>query len=986
MIKPEKKKLKRPLVITVTASVLLVLIVVTTVVLETLINGGFGTGETNTKPTPPELIEGEALYNSTTALMYPSTTSAKIQSFTVNGENGYFAAKRPNKDSGIFIYYYKDDEGTEQVYLPPICYSDSSFDYTTLYANSGDGMNTQKLTYVLSSISIPMFDSRIELKPDSNGHYGSALSVYGLDSEHRESITFTYLENDKEVTRTVYIGNRLVTGIGYYIQLSDRPEYVYVSSGSENYKYALEGFSSFVVPRLIMQGNSANGDTTAEPLLTTGYKQWKNVVYDGKDKWGNTKPTPDMVAEGSNIVFTADVLSSIYTSKEDSDLTHTDGYVHSGYKSYQVDLADSAKRAIFKRFIATVTGKAVGNYEDDNILATIVKNTNPVTIKDGVSKKYTYEIYEIESVLTDDSEYTSGPVGDNNLIKVNYTYLIDGKEYVGDGEVLPFGEPLHAVIDLSDERIPLNIRQYLRAQNVGRLSERQKFDIVYTEENANASKATYIIQDITLIHEIKDEELIAVDKITENSIVTFNYRLLSDGEVVDEGIETMPLGEITDKSEDFLKEVKKKLLGLEMQDGVDIKVYEQNEYYQIFMNFETYSIKSIDYYVVRELVSAYKFVNPSDRDSFYGEAIHENDLPENHPNKAYAVDWQSCDYVAKILGGITAGSSSTVFEGLWGSEVVDVGLTPANMKEYGLYDYTIYFELPRLLTMVGDDYEWFDTTGFTLYISSRNSDGTRYVGSDMYDIIVKMDADILYWVEESFIDFWARRDIVMVHQSKLDKVTATIDLDTFKGKYVFDVEHPDAWLTEDGLVFVDPGEDVTNKEKYNALNVFASVSGEYTETLLSQCMEKQGSQNVHLANIYNIAAGITSGEGLVEGYDTLGDSNFKSFLSVLYGTGYMGLLTPDEKSFISEKTPVMTLSFYLESSSESSVDEYAYDFYYTDLGRVAVSVYRYNAYTGERRGERCDFYISNFGFKKIVGSISNLLNGVVIDLDAGYKE
>ncbi len=984
MIKPEKKQIKRPLLITVTASILLVLIVTTTVVLETMLNGGFGTADDPAAKTePPELIEGEALYNNSTALMYPATSSTKIQSFTVNGEAGYFAAKRPNKESGIFIYYYKDDEGAEQVYLPPICYSESNFDYTTLYANSNDGMNTQKLTYVLSAISTPMFDERIEIKPDASGQIGSSLAVYGLDSEHRESVTFTYLdENDKEVTRTVYIGNRLVTGLGYYIQIADRPNYVYISSGAENYKYALEGFASFVVPRLIMQGNKADGDTTAEPLLTTSYKQWTNTVYDGKDKWGNTKPTPDYVAAGSNIVFTADVLTSIYTSKEDTDNTSTDGYVHSGYKSYQVDLADSAKRALFKRFVATVTGLAVGSYEDENILATVVTNTNPAEI----SKKYTYEIYEIESILTENSELTSGEVGENDLIKVKYTYLVDGKEPVEEGDYLPFGEPLHAVIDLSDDRIPENVRSYLRNSSVGRLGERQKFDITYTDKNANSSTATYVIKDITLIHEINGEELVAVDKIGENAIVTFNYQLLSDGEVIDEGIETMPLGEISDKSEDFLKEVKKKLMGLELSDGVNIKVYEQKEYYQLFMNFETYSIKSVDFFVVRELVSAYKFVNASDRDSFYGEAIHENDLPDGHPNKIYAVDWQSCDYVAKILGGITAGSSSTVFEGLWGSEVVDVGLTPANMKEYGLYDYTIYFELPRLLTSVGDDYEWFDTTGFTLYISERNSDGTRYVGSDMYNIIVKMDADVLYWIEESFVDFWTRRDIVMVHQSNLDKLTATINLDTFKGKYVFDVEHPEAWITADGLVFFDPGEDVENKEKYNALNVFVSSSGECTDSVFKDYMDRVNGDNVHLANIYNVAAGIMSGNGLTDGYDTLGDSNFKAFLSVLYGTGYMGTLTEGEKASIEGKAPVMTLSFYLESSSESSADEYAYDFYYTDLGRVAVSVYRYNAATGEKIGERCDFYISNFAFKKVVGSLSDLLNGKVIDLDAGYRD
>jgi hypothetical protein len=310
-----------------------------------------------------------------------------------------------------------------------------------------------------------------------------------------------------------------------------------------------------------------------------------------------------------------------------------------------------------------------------------------------------------------------------------------------------------------------------------------------------------------------------------------------------------------------------------------------------------------------------------------------------------------------------------------------VGITPNKMKKYGLYAYTIYFEIPRdLVELEGNSYMWLDTIGTTLYISERNSEGKRYVASDMYDIIVEMDADTLYWIEEDFLDFCARRDLVMIQHTKLDKLTANVNLDGFKGKYDFTVRHPDAWIVNGALTYVQPEE---GGQKYNALSVSASVSGDYTSSLLSQCIEKFGVDSLELAIVYNLAAGVTSGNHLVEGYDTLGDSSFKYLLSVLYSTGYVGHVSEEDKAAAMLRAPVLSLTFEV---GESSGYEYGYDFYYTDDGRVAVSLYRFDASSGAHIGESCDFYISNFSFKKIVYALHDIINGIVIDLDDGFRD
>ena len=975
MIQINKNTNKKPLAVMITAAVLL-LLTVALIVMDVLLRGGAFTPEKAPEEIKPiEIIEGEYLHNGVSPYVYPVVTAAKIQSFAVECDNGYFAAKRPGKQSGIFVYYYKDEEGAERSYIPPISYNETGFDFTSLYAISDDGINTHKLTYVLSVLGSLQFNERIALVADDRGHYTDQLAAYGLNEENRETMSFSYLdENDKEVSRTIHIGNRIASGIGYYIQVEGRDGYVYAVTGAENLKYALEGFNAFINPRLIMAGNPKL-DTTAEPILTPGYKQWKNVVYDGKDEWGNLKPTPDRVVKGSTLVFTADVLTSIYNGNTSEVVKHGDGYIHSGYSAMSIDLESFADREIYKRFINTLVGRAIGSYEGDELLATIVYNNNTAVLTEGAGK-YTYEIYEIDSIITDTDERTSGFVGDADLVKVLYSPKYDG-EYV-------FTDLVHAVIDLTDERIPESVRDYLRNSQVGRLPEAQIFDFTYTADNSNVSTSRYVITDITLINEIIDEKLVMTEKINENSIVSFNYQIISDGDVIDEGTQTVPLYEIDDKSDEYLQSMKAALIGRTLEVDMNLAVYELKECNQFFMNFATYSIRSLDYYVVRELVAAYRFVNPSDRDVFYGESIHENTLPAGHKYKNYAVDWQSCDYVAKVLGGLQLGSSSSVFEGLVGNKVVDVGITPTKMKKYGLYAYTIYFELPRdLVELDGGEYMWLDTVGTTLYISERNADGKRYVASDMYDIIVEMDADTLYWIEEDFLDFWARRDLVMIKHTKLDKLSATVNLKNFRGKYDFTVRHPDAWITQDGLTFVDPGDDVQNKEKYNALSVSAAISGDYTESLLSKCIEKFGVDSLELATVYNIAGGVTSGNHLVDGYDTLGDSAFKYFLSVLYSTGYVGHVSEADKAAALLRDPVLTLTFEV---GESSGYEYGYDFYYTDDGRVAVSLYRLDTSSGAHIGESCDFYISNFAFKKIIYALSDLTNGVVIQLEDGFRD
>ena len=119
----------------------------------------------------------------------------------------------------------------------------------------------------------------------------------------------------------------------------------------------------------------------------------------------------------------------------------------------------------------------------------------------------------------------------------------------------------------------------------------------------------------------------------------------------------------------------------------------------------------------------------------------------------------------KLLGGVTSDSDTS--EGLIG-DTVELGLTPENKEKYNLNAHKIYFEMPRVIFLSSDgsgnddldDYGWISTLGVNLYFSAEtdDEDGSkiRYVGSDLFDIVVKVPAEDFEFLNYSFIEYWAQ--------------------------------------------------------------------------------------------------------------------------------------------------------------------------------------------------------------------------------------
>lgn len=967
LVQINKKMHKKKLAIILTAS-LLVLLIASYAIMSAVISSGVANSGGQNTTDIPEIKDGEAIYNGR-AVVYPYVSKANIVSVAVSSHLDAFVMSRPETEiknvyENYFMFYYGDENGELVAYYPEIMYEESGTNYTDFYATEGaDGLNVYKIDYLCATIGALYFDQRIEPEADREAQ----LNRYGLDEEHRETIYFSYLDqNGKLSEHKIYIGDSLITGIGYYFMIEGR-DHIYTSSASERLEYMLSEFESFLHSRLIPEGLAADG--IYEPYLTTDYKQWKNKYYGINSGGLGMYPTL-----GSEVIVYADIEESAFYPDGDGE---GDGFDRLGYYTMSLDLKKLSSRPELDRLIASLTTNAVGDYEGREIAATVISNVNEAKI----GSVYAYRIHSLDAVLTDSGEREDAgyPALGADLVKVSYSCTVDGNSIST--------ETCHAVIDLSkDSIIPENVKNTLLYSSVGDKFEGENalsFSTTYTEENSEIRELSLIITDIILISKLGSEGGVSYPKIiTEDCIVTYNYKYLVDGkEIGEEDTATVDLSAITEGDD---LQIKNALIGLPVSEGIDKCVLTEQIYCQPFMNFFTYRIKSIRGFVEKEAVVSFEFVNASKRDPFYGESIYKNTL-ENE-NRYYALDALACQMVTFLLGGIGASSSSQVSAGISGSETVAVGLTPQNMDKYSLYEgHTVYFELPRGISSIGgaasdevDDYTYLDTLGCYLYISPLQSDGTRYIGSSLYGIIVKIEGTQFNYLEKSFEEYWSRDNLVMVDYTVIDKVTLELNMTDIFGKYEFDFDHKLIYISGNQHYDQMPEEGGT---EYNFLTVNARpLSDRCYDTLFSQLLASEGREKMDIANVYNRVAG----KPIASGHDTLGAACFKKILSLMYGTNYEGVIPEAEREAAVASSPkIMSISFRLDSSDY----DYVYDFYRVSDRRVMVQIYRADS-NGNAIDKSADdlsgFFISSYAAKKIVNAFDSLLNGQTVITDGGY--
>jgi hypothetical protein len=367
---------------------------------------------------------------------------------------------------------------------------------------------------------------------------------------------------------------------------------------------------------------------------------------------------------------------------------------------------------------------------------------------------------------------------------------------------------------------------------------------------------------------------------------------------------------------------------------------------------------------------------------------------------AYGLNSSACQEVVKMLGGI--GDTTGVANGFVGTETVAVGLTVENMKKYGLFAHTVYFELPRGIIVLDsgdedtiDDYTWYETLGFTLYISEVQPDGTRYVGSDLYDIVAKVPAENLVFLDHDFVNFWARRNLMLIDIEAMERFEVDFTMSDLKGGYDFDLYHRDLYIDAEGNgTFQKPENFAGTPYNYIDINVkkeclCGKKPCECTLTVFDRYLRENRYANATLAEVYNYNYTGNKDTNIYIGNDTYGTAYYKEVMELLYLTQYEGSLTAEEQEAgLLSGNLLMSFKVTLRAGEypNASAYPYNYEFYRIDDRRVMVRLYQSATDGHAVTPPVSDFYISSFAFKKIVTGFISLLNTEELDPEAAYPD
>lgn len=950
-------------------------------------------------------------------MAYKRIEESDMLSILVRNQNGTFDLTRPSDNAEFWLSYTSADGKIDELieYQPPILSAENGASYEELYAKElNDGYGTiYMLSYLCSAVGTPYFNERIEFSQDKNGdgfadidtnkdgvisteEKNVLLDRYGLAPDEVNVVSFAYSEKDKdgkvisEGIHHVEIGEQALNGQGHYFRVDGR-DCIYYSQNNY-FSYGLMGFHSFIKGTLIAEGLDA--DYSYEPLLTTSFKEWVNTMHkDGE------------IEDGSNVLAKGDVLTPIKNSS-----AYVPGDLSAGYEreehEFNFDLEALSGHPDYERIKETLLSISVGE-QLNPVYLTLLYELSEVDYLENIrldfgdktELNYSYSIKAIEGIV----DFSGGecvavgtPVGDNKLLRIAYTLTKEGESESG---------LCHAVIDLSSETLPDSAIAALAGASVGELDSPIALDMTYTKDNATVAFDEYLLTDIVGIF---DREGKILQKATADSYVSFRYAKRVNGTVVGTKYLVVKMSELkTKESLKFFEPLYSILLGktagADLGDGIIFA--SDTRYYEALSLFNTYVIENIEGYVTSELVVAFKFINASERDPFFGESIYEN---ETDGKSLYALNADACDTVIKRLGGL--GEDTTHSLGLSGKTVA-VGLTHEVMMKYGLYAYKIYFELPRDIYDKSsgsdgtkddsnaknelDDWGWLGKIGFTLYISEEDPvTGNRYIGSDMYDLVAEVDGEDFKFLGESFNDFWARRSFIMVDYEHLEDMNVEFYMDDVFGSYDFELMQKEVYvgLWEGRYQYSSTYFDGAQSAIKFDVNV-TEGEGSMTNTELSKFLAANNTDKCSVFNFYNKTLGLVPTETedprfLPQSVTSVGVNNFQSAFQVMFLSYYLGSLTEEEQEAAFNTDKLMSFEVKLrEDVKNASPYYYVYDFYRLDDRRVMVATY-------QRRGDGSivdnavvsDFYISTGTFKKIVGNWLNFFNCIDADGELAYPD
>ena len=980
---------------------------------------------------PPTLEEGEAYYYigssqiKDVVLMYPQITREDLAQVRVHNSLGdnYFFYHTMIGDYNYFSLGECDSDDwdwtADDLYYPSILDSFvGAFDYTSLYDD------TSTLPAMLAAVGTVMIDERIKPQEgewgeeflaryglskaddpayfelvmflrDGMGNYIYASTIEGEDRYigfNSEDGKYYYIDGDNkteytqgkdtltpavDTTKTVrvYVGQQTIDDTGYYLYLEGR-NVIYTVQGGYLSDVVGRNMGYYVAPQLVTQAESVYANQLA-PYVS---------IENGQVSYHTSTIIDALMSVG----FTSNEIWKV-----DSDNTTAGWYSKTNGEFSLIDLKDSKTS---QAFLSALVGKHVGDTVD------ILVSTPNLS---QIGKTETCYINCVEGVITsngyDTTEGYQVQAGDKIIVR----YVNGRTDSDGGFTSIP------GYIDLGDSRLTQAHLDTLIGLKVG-----EKYTIedrVILEFTYNESAPMYNIQiQLESIDSVMNKDGESQSTITYGSIVTMTYVFVEDGEKVGEYTNTLMIPEEADMDVDdewvemgydksqiyTLRQFYKSILGKAVGSYLD---GEGNSTFGVTISYPQEVIS--DFIMYRD--GKIEFVTSYEEIVSFG---HTNDRNVYHGSSAYTI-YSPDD---KTLYGIDSNSVMHVlqyFEDLAGNETVALGIDTETMREYGLFAYKLTYELPfDCYTSTTDDgrtlFHHKSSITFHLYISEKAEDGSRYVGSDQYDLVAKVDdGSIFDFMEWDFYSRWMQNSLLMLSYEDLRGMVFDLNFTEEEYNHLWgfeiNVDRNYPSKASDGTIeyvsklyasLVDGGEGTGNMTYEEMRAIFEYdyyVNGDdYSKIPYESQLHISANRYIQtisdtLRNVYDLKNGTDldaiygyqNAYGAREGDGTYSLRKILYLLNVIYYYGEAAdELTDAEKEEIMAGEYTMALGLTL---CDESGKEYGYTLrFYNYSGHSLVSI------TDERNGTSTSlFYIQSRDVMKLAKMIVDVTQGKLVDID-----
>ncbi len=995
---------------------------------------------------PIDLLPGESYYYNngyvkTSRVLFPQYARANISAITVKNDDTtysffhYVESAASSARNYFLLGIDKDGDGEMEYYSPAIASRYENFDYSTLYDD------TSKIPTVLAAAGIGYFKDRVYIRANdetnpTDEQYQEILARYGLSDadspayyellgyavDESQNVVYEYapsaggdkvavyvkiadngsksyvhadgtaytgeLESltprvDSERYQRVYVGDMTPDKTGYYLYVAGR-DVVYTTGTSSIGDVVYRDLSYYVNPRLI----TATSDSYA-PYMPVSFRIWSELKEVGES----------VVGDGSVVGY--------YVENTDIDGINVGNSV--GFVNLIGDDVDP-------RIRQALLGAKLGD-------VLTITDIDPYPVLSPLAEAQTV-IYDIYAVL--------GIVGDS-AINSSAGAVVQSGDIVFVQYRLRFGDEVGAlstgVVDLTRPGLAPSM-QALVGMTVGAaVGEQDDAEPIASCEvkldSSYADKITYDYR-ITSVEgyatkaDLSDIVVTPGKKLPSSGYVVIVYTVELDGVVHEETMVINLSGE-TNYLRDRLRRalltqvteedgtLSDRVIGAQSDLSLSISyAYSPISAYTVYKNLRIDSVSSY-----REEIS-FGFINELERDAFYGASIYEITGPLDRT--MYAID------------NVASQSALKPFSDLQGSETVHVGLTPAVIEKYGLSAHVFYFEMPFGIYEDKRDgnesvitYAHQYSIGYYLYVSELQEDGTYYAASTQYDIVVKVDAATLGFIDWDFTRDWAQRNLMQVKIANISELSFDINFSDLKEAHSFALTTNPSYYVYGGINALGEEEWVKQNRTYVWYVAGDRVPYKYTYgvsaeqvvldnrqyggenkwkyyTSAGRLLVKNGSTYV----VRDVDASSGTSENLDERYERLngtvshvsidydGVANFKNLLQLIYLTYYSGAseenLDTDEIAELVADPERRIFNIRMQLTNEAAITAGGREF--------NMSFYRYSdsrclvRFSDETTGAvSTEFYLNYAEVKNLVTAVRTVVaGGVVTSTDSWLPE